>query len=63
MLLISFNLQPRFQTLMSVQATLVFMEAVIITKIVIVATAISDGVDQDVVRDTLDGFFYICIRY
>ena len=63
MLLISFNLQPRFQTLMSVQATLVFMEAVIITKIVIVAAAISDGVDQDVVRVTLDGFLYICIRY
>ena len=63
MLLFSFTSQPRFQTLMSVQATLVFMEAVIITKIVIVAAAISDGVDQDVVRVTLDGFFYICIRY
>ena len=50
MLLISFASQPQFQKLMSVKATLVFMGAVIITRIVIVVSAISDGVDQDVVR-------------
>ena len=50
MLLISFASQPQFQKLMSVKATLVFMGAAIITRIVIAAAAISDGVDQDVVR-------------